>query len=157
MTGWRIGYVIAPSYIINTIKDINENNVFTAPSISQRAALYALKNRKEIQPEIVRSYKERILYAYERITEISNMSVLYPRGSIYLFVNIKETGLSSDEVAKRLLEEAHVLVLPGNAFGKCGEGYIRLAMTMGIDKMNTAFNRIAKMSLFQNQKSHSFA
>jgi len=149
MTGWRIGFILAPSFIINTIRNINENNVFTAPSISQRAALYALKYRDDIQPGILKEYKERIFYAYNRITEIQNMSVLKPRGSIYLFINIKKTGLTSNEVAKRLLDEAHVLVLPGNAFGQCGEGYIRLAMTVGIDKMNIAFNRIEKMDLFK--------
>lgn len=149
MTGWRIGFILAPPFIVNTIKDINENNVFTAPSISQRAALHALKYRNDIQPEILKEYKQRIFYAYNRITEIPNMSVLYPRGSIYLFINIKKTGLTSNEVAKRLLGEAHVLVLPGNAFGKCGEGYIRIAMTVGIDKINIAFSRIEKMDLFK--------
>ena len=79
------------------------------------------------------------------------MSVLYPKGSIYLFINIKNTGLTSNEVAKRLLEEAHVLVLPGNAFGECGEGYIRIAMTVGIDKINMAFSRIEKMDLFKTK------
>lgn len=148
MTGWRIGYILAPDFIIKTVKDINENNVFTAPSISQRAALHALELREEIQPGIVEEYRKRIFYAYNRIKGIKNMSVLYPKGSIYLFINIKETGLSSEEVAQRLLEEAHILVLPGNAFGRCGEGYIRIAMTVGIDKMEEAFNRIEKMSLF---------
>lgn len=148
MTGWRIGYVIAPSFIIKTIEDINENNVFTAPSISQRAALHAIKNRDKIQPQIVSEYKKRIFYAYDRICSIPNMSVLKPRGSIYLFVNIKNTGFSSKEVADKMLTDAHVLVLPGNAFGKCGEGYLRLAMTVSIETMKEAFNRIEKMDIF---------
>ncbi|RMD00016.1 pyridoxal phosphate-dependent aminotransferase [Clostridium autoethanogenum] len=148
MTGWRIGYLIAPSFIIQTAKDINENNVFASPSISQRAAIHALKNRDKIQPQIACEYKKRIFYAYDRICSIPNMSVLKPRGSIYLFVNIKDTGLSSKEIADKMLNEAHVLVLPGNAFGKCGEGYIRLAMTVNTEKMNEAFNRIEKMDIF---------
>ncbi|QXE18162.1 pyridoxal phosphate-dependent aminotransferase [Clostridium sp. 001] len=148
MTGWRIGYLIAPSFIIQTAKNINENNVFASPSISQRAAIHALKNRDKIQPQIACEYKKRIFYAYDRICSIPNMSVLKPRGSIYLFVNIKATGLSSKEVADKMLNEAHVLVLPGNAFGKCGEGYIRLAMTVNTEKMNEAFNRIEKMNIF---------
>lgn len=148
MTGWRIGYVLAPDFIIKTMKDINENNVFTAPSISQRAALHALRHRDEIQPQILGEYKKRVMYAYERISKIKNMSVMTPRGSIYLLVNIKATGLSCEEVADKMLEEAHVLVLPGNAFGACGEGYIRLAMTVSIEKMEEAFNRIGKMDIF---------
>lgn len=115
MTGWRIGFILAPDFVVRAIKDINENNVFTAPSVSQRAALHALRHREEIQPEIVEEYRKRIMYAYNRINGIRNMSVLYPKGSLYLFINIKRTGLSSEAVAERLLEEAHILVLPGNA------------------------------------------
>lgn len=150
MTGWRIGYILAEDFIISTIKDINENNVFTAPSISQRAALHALKMRKEVQAPIIKEYKKRIYYAYDRIKDLKNMSVLPPRGSIYLFVNIKKTGLSSVEVADKILKEAKVLVLPGNAFGQCGEGYLRLAMTVGMDKLKEAFDRISKMSIFSS-------
>lgn len=150
MTGWRIGYVLAPSYIIKTMKDVNENNVFTAPSISQRAALHAIRMRDEVQPPMVEEYKKRTFYAYERIKCIPNMSVLPPRGSLYLFVNIKKTGLTSMEVADRILRDAHVLVLPGNAFGASGEGYIRIAVTVGLRQLKEAFDRIEKMDVFQN-------
>lgn len=149
MTGWRIGYVLAPDYIIQTMQDINENNVFTAPSISQRAALHALRLRDQVQPEMIAEYRKRIFYSYERISAIPNMSVLYPQGSIYLFPNIKKTGLSSAAVADRILKEAHVLVLPGNAFGAEGEGYLRIAVTVGLDKLKEAFDRIEKMGIFQ--------
>ncbi|SHK58206.1 pyridoxal phosphate-dependent aminotransferase [Paramaledivibacter caminithermalis] len=148
MTGWRVGYVLAPDFIIQTMKDVNENNVFTAPSISQRAALHALRMRDKIQPPIVEEYKKRMFYAYERIKDIPNMSTLPPRGSLYLFVNIKKTGLSSIEVADKILRDAHVLVLPGNAFGACGEGYIRIAVTVGLDQLKEAFDRIEKMEIF---------
>lgn len=148
MTGWRVGYVAAPEFIIKTIKNINENNVFTAPSVSQRAAIYALQMRNEITPVIVKEYKERMMYAYERICRIPNMSCLSPQGSIYMFVNIKKTGLSSKEVCERLLKEAHILALPGSTFGKCGEGYLRLALTVSIDKLRDAFDRIEKMDIF---------
>lgn len=149
MTGWRIGYVLAPHYIIKTMKDVNENNVFTAPSISQRAALHALRMREEVQPEIVETYRKRVYYAYERIKTIPHMSVLHPQGSIYLFVNIKGTKLSSAKVADLILNGAHVLVLPGDAFGAGGEGYIRIAVTVGLDKLKEAFDRISKMEIFQ--------
>lgn len=149
MTGWRIGYILASDFIIKIIRAINENNVFTAPSISQRAALHALRIRNELQPVIAEEYKKRIFYAYERIQKLRNMSVRYPKGSIYLFVNIKKTGLTSQQVADRLLTEAHVVVLPGDAFGASGEGYLRLAMTVSVEKMAEAFDRMEKMELFK--------
>lgn len=144
MTGWRVGNIIAPDYIIRTVQQINENVVFTAPSVSQRAAIYALRHRAEIQPPMIEEYRSRMFYAAERINEIPKISVLYPpKGSFYLFVNIKETGLTSAEAADRILEEAHVLTLPGNAFGSCGEGYIRIACTVDKETLREAFDRIA--------------
>ena len=147
MTGWRIGYILAPDYIISTVKDINENNVFSAPSISQRAALHALRMRKEICPPIANEIKNRMAYAFHRISRIPKLSCLPPRGGMYIFVNIKETGLSSTEFCHILLKEAHIVALPGIAFGSCGEGYIRFALTIGIPEMEEAFNRIEKLSV----------
>ncbi|MDF2678196.1 MAG: pyridoxal phosphate-dependent aminotransferase [Bacillota bacterium] len=149
MTGWRIGNIIAPDYIIKTIQQINENLVFTAPSISQRGAIYALRNRKTIQPTMIEEYKKRVFYAADRINKIPNMSVLNPKGTFYLFVNIKKTKLTSTEASEVILKEAHVLTIPGIAFGDCGEGYIRIACTVDIPKLEEAFNRIEKMNLFK--------
>lgn len=145
MTGWRIGNIIAPDYIIKTVQQINENVVFTAPSISQRAAIHALRNRKTIQPPIIEEYKRRVNYAYERIRHIAWMSVPEPEGTFYLFVNIKKTGLSSLRAADVILRKAHVLTIPGIAFGQCGEGYVRLACTVGIDKLGEAFDRLSSI------------
>lgn len=142
MTGWRIGYIIAEEFFINIIKDINENNVFTAPSISQRGALHALRNREEVQEEIIAEFKERSYYAYERIRGIQYLSVLPPRGSMYMFVNIKRTGLSSKEFCDKLLKKYHILAIPGDAFGKSGEGYVRIALTVGVSKLKEAFDRL---------------
>jgi aspartate/methionine/tyrosine aminotransferase len=142
MTGWRIGYILAPDYLITCIRDINEGVCFSAPSISQRAAIHALRLRESFQPDIINEYKKRVYYAYERINNIEGMSVLSPKGSFYLFVNIKKTGLTSAEVSKKLLEEAHILVVTGDAFGKSGEGYIRIACTVGLDILKDAFDRI---------------
>lgn len=150
MTGWRVGNIIAPDYIIKVIQQINENVVFTAPSISQRAAIHALRHRAEVQPPMVEEYRKRMFYAAERINQIPKLSVIYPpKGSFYLFMNIKETGLSSVEAADRILEEAHVLMLPGDAFGTCGEGYVRIACTVNVDTLKEAFDRIAAMEMFQ--------
>ena len=150
MTGWRVGNIIAPDYIIRTIQQINENVVFTAPSISQRAAIYALRNRDTVQPEMVAEYKKRMFFAAEKINEVPKMSVIYPpKGSFYLFINIKKSGLTSEEAADVILRKAHVLMLPGNAFGNCGEGYLRIACTVGVDKLCEAIDRIKKISEFQ--------
>lgn len=143
MTGWRVGNIIAPDYIIKVIQQINENVVFTAPSISQRAALWALQHRREFQPAMVEEYRKRMFYAAERITQIPKISVINPpKGSFYLFINIRETGMTSEEAADFILRQAHVLTLPGNAFGACGEGYVRIACTVGIDTLREAFERI---------------
>lgn len=150
MTGWRVGNIIAPNYIIKVIQQVNENVVFTAPSISQRAAIHALRNRHIIQPPMVEEYRKRMFYAAERINQIPKLSVIYPpRGSFYLFMNIKKTGLSSVEAADLILKEAHVLMLPGDAFGDCGEGYVRIACTVNVDKLKEAFDRIEKIELFK--------
>ena len=146
MTGWRVGNIIAPDYIIKTIQQVNENVVFTTPSISQRAAIHALRHRHEIQPAMVSEYRRRMFYAAERVNEISGLSVINPpKGSFYLFVNIKETGLSSAAAAEKILQDAHVLTLPGTAFGACGEGYVRIACTVGVDRLCEAFDRIEKI------------
>lgn len=150
MTGWRIGNIIAPACIIKTIQQINENVVFTAPSISQRGAIYALRNKQIIQPPMIEEYKKRVFYAAERINKIPNMTVLEPKGTFYLFVNIKKTGLSSAEASNVLLKESHVLTIPGIAFGSCGEGYIRMACTVDVNKLEEAFNRIEKIKIFNN-------
>ena len=150
MTGWRVGNIIAPDYIIKVIQQVNENVVFTAPSISQRAAIYALRNRHIIQPPMIEEYRKRMFYAADRINKIPKLSVIYPpKGSFYLFMNIKKTGLSSTEAADIIIKEAHVLMLPGNAFGTCGEGYVRIACTVNVEKLKEAFDRIEKIEQFK--------
>ena len=146
MTGWRVGNINAPDYIIKIVQQINENVVFTAPSMSQRAAIYALRHRDEVQPPMIEEYRKRMFYAAERINKIPGMSVIYPpKGSFYLFINIKEMGMNSVEAADFILQKAHVLTLPGNAFGECGEGYVRIACTVNIDTLKEAFDRIEKV------------
>lgn len=148
MTGWRVGNIVAPSYLISTLKNVNENIVYSPPAPSQRAAIHALRNRKTVQPPIIEEYKKRMIYAAERINNIPWMSVLTPpKGSFYLFINIKKSGLTSEKAAEMILDEAHVLLLPGTAFGACGEGYLRLACTVGVDKLAEAFDRIEKIPL----------
>lgn len=153
MTGWRIGYVLAPPEVTVAMKDVNENNVFTAPSVSQRAALHALRLREHIQPPMRALYRQRLMYAYERVRSTPGMSAIEPKGGIYLWVNITSTGLSSAQVAERLFDEAHVLTIPGPAFGPGCEGYLRLAMTVGVEKIDEAFDRIGQMDLFSGPEA----
>ena len=122
--------------------EINESICFTAPSISQRAAIYAFRNRKVIQPLMIEQFKDRIIYAFNRANSIKGMRALRPKGGMYLFINISDTGMSSNEFSKLLLEKAKVVVLPGNVFGDSGEGFIRIACTVDINKLKEAFDRI---------------
>ena len=150
MTGWRIGNIIAPDYIVKTLQSINENVVFTAPSVSQRAAIHALRNRNVIQPPMIDEYRKRVFYAAERINQIPGMHVITPpKGTFYLFINIRETGMDSVEVSNVILQEAHVLTIPGISFGMCGEGYLRIACTVDVDLLKEAFDRIEGVSIFR--------
>lgn len=142
MTGWRIGFAIAPDYIINCIVEINEGICFSAPSISQRAAIYALKHRNNIQPEIVKVFSERIAYAVKRLNGIKGVSAVEPKGSIYLFPNIKGTGMTSAEFSEFLIKNAKVAVVAGDGFGESGQGYVRIACTVSIEQLKEAFDRI---------------
>lgn len=143
MTGWRLGNIIAPPHIIEVIQQINENVVFTAPSMSQRAGIYALQHRHSIQPPVISEFRRRMYYAAERINNIPGMHVIYPpKGSFYLFPSIKKTGLTSEELSALLLQKAHVLTLPGSAFGECGKDHIRICCTVSMEKLEEAFDRI---------------
>ena len=145
MTGFRVGNIIAPDYIINVIQQINENVVYTAPSISQRAALHGLKHFSEFEDDIVNTFRERVEYAHKRLSEISYIDVLPVSGSFYIFPSIKKTGLTSSQFAKKLMDECHVRVIPGRAFGESGEYHIRISCTLEIDKLAQAFDRMEKL------------
>lgn len=146
MTGWRVGYVIAPEEIIRTMNLLNGGLVYTAPSVSQRAALKALSLRAEMDALYIDKYKERVLLAADRIAGIPYMSLVRPKGTFYLFPGIEKTGLSSTAFCARALQDAHVLLTPGSAFGKAGEGHIRIACTAPADKLLEAIERLSRLS-----------
>lgn len=148
MTGWRIGYAMGPAPIIGAMTDINENIVYTAPAPSQRAALAAIRLRHEIMPPVAELYRSRLMAAYREICDTPRMHALEPGGAIYLWVNIADTGLSSAEVMDAMLHQAHVLTIPGPAFGASGEGYLRLAATLDVKRIHEAFARIRRMEIF---------
>ncbi|MDL2327608.1 aminotransferase class I/II-fold pyridoxal phosphate-dependent enzyme [Ruminococcaceae bacterium OttesenSCG-928-A11] len=149
MTGWRVGCAIGPDFLIDAMRHVMGNVAFTCPSVSQRAALYALRNRKTIQPKIRAEYEKRVFAAAAHISRIPKLSVRPPEGTFYLFADITATGKSSAQVADAILHEAHVLVLPGDVFGPGGEGYIRIACTCGVEKMDEALDRVAAVEIFQ--------
>ena len=127
MTGWRIGFIVADPEIINAIAFINDFMVYAPPRPSQRAAIHALHLRHTIAAEYVSVYKERLLYAAECFREVPYITVPEPKGTFYLFPNIKKTGLTSKAFSDIVLEKAHVKVAPGSDFGAAGEGYFRIA------------------------------
>lgn len=146
MTGWRIGYMIAPEYINKACKLLNEDITFSAPSPSQRAGIYALNHAEDLVPKVVAVFKERLEYVEKRVAEIPFMTLHPVKGSMYAFINISKTGLNSVDFSMKLLQEKKVLVIPGKAFGESGDGYIRLAATQDMVILEDAFNRIAELS-----------
>lgn len=149
MTGFRLGYIIGEKNIIECIRNINEAVNFTINAMAQRAGIYAIRRRKEIQKGIYEEYRKRVFYAYERIQKIKNMKCSLPEGTFYLFADIRDTGFTSEEIWEKMLDDAHVLVLPGSGFGKAGEGYIRIACTSGVQRLKEAFDRIETMDIFK--------
>lgn len=149
MTGFRLGYIVAEKSLIECIRNVNEAVNFTVNSMAQRAGIYALRRRGEIQKKLYDEYKKRVFYIYERIKKIKNMECNIPEGTFYLFVDIRKTGLTSEDIWNKILDEAHVLVLPGNGFGDIGEGYIRIACTSNVNILEKAFDRIEKMEIFK--------
>ncbi|SHJ60485.1 Aspartate/methionine/tyrosine aminotransferase [Dethiosulfatibacter aminovorans DSM 17477] len=148
MPGLRLGHIIADRELVTCIRNVNESVNFTISSMSQRLGIYAIERRREIQKGLYEEYRKRIFYCYDRIKNIENMSCSNPEGTFYLFVNIKDTGLTSMEIWERILDDAHVLVLPGSGFGEAGEGFVRIACTVGIEKLGEAFDRLEKMDIF---------
>lgn len=147
MTGWRIGYMIAPESINLTAKLINEAIAYSAPTPSQRAGIYALNHYDTLVPQVVAVFKERLTYIEQRVAEIPFLSLSPVKGSMYAFINIEQTGLDSVSFVEKLLKETSVLMIPGKAFGDTtGDGYVRLAATQSLDLLKEAFDRIAACS-----------
>lgn len=146
MTGWRVGVILAEPELLSVMNTVNGSLIYSAPSISQRAALQALAMRKEIREKYVTAYRDRIFYAADRIERIPYLSLVQPKGTFYLFPDAKKTGLDDKAFCKALLDRAHLLVSPGSAFGTSGAGHFRIACTVGIDRLKTAFDRMEELS-----------
>ena len=146
MTGWRVGYIIAHPELIQVFKAVNDALTYAAPSISQRAAIKALSIRDEIAEAYITKYRDRVFYASDCIEKIPYLTLLRPRGTFYLFPGIQKTGMDDRTFASFLLEKAHLLVSPGSAFGKAGEGHFRIACTVSRDKLEEAMKRLAALA-----------
>ena len=142
MTGWRVGVIIAEPTLIATMNQINGSLIYSAPSISQRAAIAALENRARIRERYIKAYRERIFYSADRLEKIPYLSLVRPKGTFYLFPGVEKTGLSAGEFCKELLERAHILVSPGDVFGLAGKQHFRIACTVDIEKLREAYDRM---------------
>ncbi|MBU0895839.1 MAG: aminotransferase class I/II-fold pyridoxal phosphate-dependent enzyme [Candidatus Omnitrophica bacterium] len=137
MTGWRVGYACGPKSLIGAMTKIHQYTMLCASIISQMAAVEALKSGERSVQEMKREYRRRREFVISRLNEIG-LSCHRPEGAFYAFPSIKETGLSSLEFSRRLLEKEKVAVVPGTAFGSLGEGYLRLSYASNMDKLKEA-------------------
>ncbi len=143
MTGWRIGYVCGPADIIAAMNKIHQYTMLCASIISQMAAMEALKRGDESVNAMKREYRRRREFVISRLNEIG-LSCHKPEGAFYAFPSIKNTGLSSMEFAKQLLDKEKVAVVPGTAFSKDAEGHIRISYASSFDKLREAFIRMER-------------
>ncbi len=146
MTGWRVGVAIAEPEILNAMHRINGALIYSAPSVSQRAAIAALARREEIKKTYISAYRERVLYAAERAARIPYLDLVKPKGTFYLFPSIQKTGLSASEFCSALLSRAHVLVTSGDVFGSTGRGHFRIACTVDTAQLKEAFDRMEALT-----------
>jgi aminotransferase len=140
MTGLRVGYAIAPSEILDAMLKIHQYCMLCAPISAQIGAIEALKNGEDELEEMRSEYIRRRNFFVRRLKSVLDVSM--PDGAFYVFPNINSTGLSSEEFTERLLLEKNVAVVPGNAFGECGEGYVRCAYAVNMEKLKEAADRI---------------
>ena len=145
MTGWRVGVIIGPEEIRRAVQFINSGMIYTAPSISQRAAIEALRIRGEMEQLYIRTYRQRVLDAAEQIRSIPFMRLAPVAGTFYLFPDVSRSGVPDQEFCRLALEQAHMVVLPGSEFGRSGRGHIRIACTVPQDRISEALRRLSSM------------
>lgn len=143
MTGWRLGYLCGPKEMIAQMTKIHQFAIMCAPTTSQYAAVDALRCGDEDVARMRESYDQRRRFLMHEFARMG-LKCFEPFGAFYVFPCIKEFGLTSDEFAMRLLEEEHVAVVPGTAFGPCGEGFLRISYAYSIEALKTALERIER-------------
>ena len=142
MTGWRLGYACGPADIIVQMTKIHQYAIMCAPTTSQYAAVEALRNGDEDVAMMRESYDQRRRFLMNAFQEMG-LSCFEPYGAFYTFPSIKEFGMSSDEFATRFLEEEKVAVVPGTAFGACGEGFLRISYAYSLEQLKEALGRLS--------------
>lgn len=142
MTGWRLGYACGPRIIMDQMLKIHQFAIMCAPTTSQYAAVEALKNGEEDVQEMREAYNQRRRYLMHAFKEMG-LECFEPYGAFYVFPSIKEFGMTSDEFATRLLQEEKVAVVPGTAFGDCGEGYLRISYAYSLENLKVALGRLS--------------
>lgn len=143
MTGWRLGYAMGPERIIKLMTKVHQYGIMSSPTTSQYAAIEALKNCDGDVEDMVREYNYRRRYIVDGFRAMG-LSCFEPLGAFYVFPCIKSTGMTSEEFCNALLMEEHVAVVPGNAFGESGEGFIRCSYAYSIDNIQEALKRIER-------------
>ena len=143
MTGWRLGYACGPETIITQMTKIHQFAIMCAPTTSQYAAVEALRNGDEDVAEMREAYNQRRRYLVHAFKEMG-LECFEPFGAFYIFPSIKECGMTSDEFATRFLKEEKVAVVPGTAFGDCGEGFLRISYAYSLENLKIAIGRLQK-------------
>ena len=153
MTGWRLGYACGPKEIIEQMLKIHQFAIMCAPTTSQYAAVEAMRNGDEDVAKMREAYNQRRRYLMHAFKEMG-LECFEPYGAFYVFPCIKEFGMTSEEFATRFLEEEKVAVVPGTAFGDCGEGFLRISYAYSLDNLKIALGRMANFvyRLRQEQK-----
>ncbi len=143
MTGWRLGYACGPKEIIEQMIKIHQFAIMCAPTTSQYAAVEALRNGDEDVKEMREAYNQRRRYLVHKFREMG-LECFEPFGAFYIFPSIQEFGITSDEFATRFLQEEKVAVVPGTAFGDCGEGFLRISYAYSLDNLKIAIERLER-------------
>ena len=143
MTGWRLGYACAPEVILKQMLKIHQYAIMCAPTTSQYAAVEALRNGDEDVQHMRESYDQRRRFLINAFQEM-HLDCFEPQGAFYMFPSIKRFGMTSEEFATRLLREEKVAVVPGTAFGDCGEGFLRVSYAYSLKSLKEALSRIKR-------------
>lgn len=146
MTGYRIGYVLAPEEIIAAMTKLQENVAACAPLPSQYAAIKALSGEENYSKNMVDIFTERRNVLYEGLSKIEKFSVKAPEATFYMMVDISKTGMNSIDFCYALLRQAHVAAVPGVTYGQCCDHYIRIAFTLDVDKIKEGVKRISEFA-----------
>lgn len=143
MTGWRLGYACAPALILEQMLKIHQFAIMCAPTTSQYAAVAALRHCDGAVQEMKEAYNQRRRFVLNAFQEMG-LQCFEPRGAFYAFPCIKEFGMTSDDFAMKFLEEEKVAVVPGTAFGECGEGFLRISYAYSIEELKEALGRMKR-------------